>query len=495
MRRANQRRENTMRHSVSFVLDGRLQTVEFGGQSGLTPTTTVLNFLRGMPGHQGTKEGCAEGDCGACTVVLAERDGQGLRYDAVDSCLLFLPMLHGRQLITVENLRTAGGMLHPVQQSMVDHHGSQCGFCTPGIVMSLFALSRRAAVPSVPEIRTALAGNLCRCTGYRPIIDAASVSPSPETPDPFQQDEPRILDLLGEIPDDGVSISSGEQVYLRPSTLEQGLHFRAAYPQAVIVNGATDVALRVTKSHQLLPAILDLSGVGELGHMTSDDRGIALGAGVTIARMRDWCAHRLPTLTGFADLFGSEQIRAMATIGGNIGTASPVGDALPVLIAHDGEIILTGPRGIRSVPAAEFVVGYRRTACAPDELITGVRVPPVAADTVIRWYKVSRRRDVDIATVSAAFRLERDGEGHVRRTVLAYGGMADRTARAARTEAFLAGKSWIRPVVQEAARLVETDFQPLSDVRGSAEFRRVAARNLLLKFWTETGREAGGVNP
>jgi xanthine dehydrogenase small subunit len=495
MRIGIQRRESTMRHSVSFVLDGRLQTVEFGAQSGLTPTTTVLNFLRGLPGHQGTKEGCAEGDCGACTVVLAERDGESVRYDAVDSCLLFLPMLHRRQLITVENLRSAGGMLHPVQQAMVDHHGSQCGFCTPGIVMSLFALSRRATAPAVHEIRTALAGNLCRCTGYRPIIDAASVSPLPGTPDPFRQDEPRILSLLGEIPDDDVSISCGGQLYLRPSTLDQALQYRMQQPQAVIVNGATDVALRVTKSHQHLPVILDLSGVGELRRMTADDRGITLGAGVTIARMREWSTHRLPTLTGLAELFGSEQIRAMATIGGNIGTASPVGDTLPVLIAHDAGIILKGPRGTRSVPSAEFVLGYRRTACAPDELITGVRIPLVPAGTVIRWYKVSRRRDVDIATVSAAFRLERDAEGHVRRTVLVYGGMADRTARAARTEAFLAGKSWIRPVVQEAARLVEGDFQPQSDVRGSAKFRRVAARNLLLKFWTETGREAGGVNP
>jgi len=477
--------------SVTFVLDGRLQSVEFGPASGLSPTTTVLQYLRGLPGHQGTKEGCAEGDCGACTVVLAEADGQRLRYDAVDSCLLFLPMLHGRQLITVENLG-AGGRLHHVQQAMVDHHGSQCGFCTPGIVMSLFALAHQSVPPSAADIRSALAGNLCRCTGYRPILDAASAPAPPETPDLFTRDEPRILRLLQEIPAGGVVLSSGGQVYLRPSGLDEALHYRKEYPGAVIVNGATDVALRVTKNHQHLPAILDLSGVEDLRHMSAGDRGIALGAGVTIARMREWCAERMPTLTVFTDLFGSQQIRAMATIGGNIGTASPVGDMLPVLMAHDAGILLAGPSGVRSVPAAEFVVGYRKTACAPDELISGVQIPPVPAGTEIRWYKISRRRDVDIATVSAAFRLELDGTGNVHRTILAYGGMADRTARALRTEAFLNGRSWARAVVQEASELVEREFQPLSDVRGSARFRRVAARNLLTKFWTDTARVDGG---
>lgn len=471
---------------VSFVLDGRPVAVDFGPGSGLTPTTTVLQYLRALPRHRGVKEGCAEGDCGACTVVLAEPDGAGLRYEAVDSCLLFLPMLHRRQLITVANLKRPDGVLHPVQQAMVDGHGSQCGFCTPGIVMSLFALYKQTDRVTEAGIRSALAGNLCRCTGYRPIIDAARAACDRRAPDHFTADEGRIRSLLEKIPEGAVAIFTGAQRYLRPSTLREALGWRREYPEAVVVNGATDIALRVTKRHEQLPVILDLSAVREMKDLREENGTLIAGAGVTMQRLQEFSRTRLPVLSSLADSFGSLQIRNMATLGGNIGTASPVGDTLPLLMACDARVVLAAEGGERIVPANGLVVGYRRTACSPGELIAAVRIPIDPGRPVLRWYKVSRRRDVDIATVSGGFRLELDAGRCVRRIVLAYGGMADRTKQAAATEAYLTGKPWTRRTVEKAMPFLRDDFQPISDVRGSAEMRMVAAGNMLLKFWDET---------
>jgi xanthine dehydrogenase small subunit len=480
-----------MSNAITFILDGNIRTLTFGPGSPVTPTTTVLEYLRSLPGHTGTKEGCAEGDCGACTVVIAEPEGDRLRYAPVDSCLMLLPMLHGRQLITVENLREPDTRLHPVQEAMVEFHGSQCGFCTPGIVMSLFALSRRGGPGAGGGVRTALAGNLCRCTGYRPIIDAAHAIPPPDQQDHFRQQEADVLRRLREIRRASIRLDSPRTVYHRPADLSEALKLRAAHPDAVIVNGATDVALRLTKLHQEIPLILDLSGVDELRRVDDTREGLTFGSGVTISRIHDLSKGRYPAIADYTSLFGSLQIRSMATIGGNIGTASPVGDSLPVLMAHDAEIELMSTHGTRRVAASAFATGYRKTACAPVELITAVRIVRPERGTTIRWYKVSRRRDVDIATVSAAFRLTRDSGGRVERIVLAYGGMADRTRRAARAEEFLQGRSWDRNSVEQAMAVIDGDFTPLSDVRGSAAFRRAAARNLLLKFWSDT--HASGV--
>jgi xanthine dehydrogenase small subunit len=478
--------------SIEFLFDNSIVTVDCQPRSGLSPTTTLLNYLRSLPQHKGVKEGCAEGDCGACTVVLGELVGGHVRYRAVDSCLVFLPMLHGKQVITIENLRSSTGTLHPVQQAMIDTYGSQCGFCTPGVVMSMFALYENSVTPTESEIRTALAGNLCRCTGYKPIIEATMEACGTRRVHRSREEMAHTIKLLMSIPSDSIALSSEQQTYFRPATILEALEFKRDHPDAFVINGATDVALRVTKKHELLPLILDLSGVGGFRGWSEGEDGIRVAAGTTMEELLGLCQGQYPALADMLSVFGSLQIRNFATVGGNLATASPVGDLMPVLIAHRAIILLRSTRGERRVPATDFVTGYRLTAAANDELITAVILPRVHADTTVRSYKISKRRDLDIATVSGGFRIELEKGNRVREVVLAYGGMADRVKRAAHAEKFLRGKPWSRPTVEDAMEVVATDFSPISDARGSAAMRTIAAKNLLLKFWADTAGDGGG---
>ncbi|MCX6132857.1 MAG: xanthine dehydrogenase small subunit [Ignavibacteriales bacterium] len=476
-----------MTNSIQFILDGTIVDIAFDSSLQLKPTTTVLEYLRSLPKHRGVKEGCAEGDCGACTVVLGDRNADGsMNYRAVDSCLLFLPMLHGKQLITVENLKNPSGDLHPVQQAMVDSHGSQCGFCTPGIVMTLFALYKEAGRPSRDEIAEALAGNLCRCTGYEPIIEAAMSACDAKGSDHFSDDESRIVGLLNSIHHKSISIVAQTQRYDQPVTVDVCLELIEKHPKATLISGATDVALKVTKKFELLPHIIDCSRVEELRAVVRDDRSLRIGAGVRINDVMMHVKSDFPAFHEMLTLFAARQIRNVATLGGNIGTASPIGDALPALIAYGASVILTSRRGTRTVAADAFVKGYRKTDRQPDELIVAIVLPRQSSSSLIRSYKVSKRRDLDISTVSAGFRVDLNENGVVNDITLAFGGMSECTKRSISTESFLKGKPWDRAHVEEARRLIDADFKPISDVRGSAEFRRAAARNLLLKFWSET---------
>lgn len=478
---------------IEFLLDGQKHRIDFNADLCLKPSTTVLNYLRSLPNHKGVKEGCAEGDCGACTVVVASpADDSKLSYQAIDSCLVFLPAIHGKQLITVENLSRIENrekILHPVQQAIVSHNGTQCGYCTPGFAMSTFALSKNHIKPSREVVLDALTGNLCRCTGYKSIVEAASAACENRVEDHFTKSEDEVCRLLDDIASKNVDLelTGSGQKYFLPSNLESALRYRREYPDALIVSGSTDVALRQTKKGEHFPLIIDLSAVKELKQFNDNRNQFTFGAGMCMEQVKTLAQDRLPALHSMLSVFGSLQIRNRATLGGNIGSASPIGDSLPLLFAYNASVtLISTDKSTRTLPIGDFITGYRQTALKPHELIYSVTLPKPPSGLVVKSYKVSRRKDLDISTVSAAFALTKNNDGTVKSIVMAYGGMAATTQRALQTEEFLRGKAWSVENIEKAMTLVEDEYQPLSDARSDAQSRRIAASNLLLKFYNET---------
>ena len=440
------------------------------------PATTVLDWLRTEKHLTGTKEGCAEGDCGACTVVLGIPDGDGMRHEAVNSCLMAVPQLAGRALLTVEGL-AGNGRMHPLQRAMVEADASQCGFCTPGIAMALYAFLEGGEEPEVETIHDALAGNLCRCTGYRPIVDAARRAERAPAGAP-----------AASVPEAGPDYEAGAQVFFAPRTLDELVALRAAHPDAAILAGGTDLGLLFSKERRAFDAIISVARVEELCRLELRDDEIEIGAAVTYTRALPVLDAEYPGMGELIRRIGSRQIRNLGTIGGNIGNASPIGDTLPCLIALDATLALRGLDGAREMPIGDFFLDYRRTDLRPGEVIEAVRVPRLASDRIFRTYKVSKRYDQDISAVIGAYRLTVE-DGRVTDARIAYGGMAATPKRAHSAEAALIGETWSEAAVAAAKRAIADDFAPIDDFRAGARYRATVAANLLERLYLQT---AGG---
>ncbi|MET0279606.1 MAG: xanthine dehydrogenase small subunit [Steroidobacteraceae bacterium] len=472
--------------TVSFLLDDAVVRLPAP-----PPTTTVLAYLREQRGLCGSKEGCAEGDCGACTVVLGELNpaGTAIEYRAINSCIRFLPTLDGKQLLTVESLQDPHtGAAHPVQQAMVECHASQCGFCTPGFVMSLFALYQSGGATSRDAVTDALAGNLCRCTGYRPIVDAGlrmGELPQPRHLGHGAADDPQLrasLQRLQRPPVQGGLRYSG---FHAPRSVDELAAAFAANPQALLLAGGTDIGLWVTKQMRELPLLIHIGEVQELQQIRRDAGRLWFGAAVTLDRAWPVLLESFPALHEQAQRFASPPIRNSATLCGNLANGSPIGDSLPVMLALDAALELRNGAATRRLPLHEFYLGYQRKALAPGEFVAGVELPASFAGSRIASYKIAKRHDQDISALSATFRIELDADQRVREVRLAYGGLAATAKRAAAAEAALLGAIWNQATVELAKAALAQDFTPLSDMRASSAYRLQVAGNLLQRFYLE----------
>ena len=462
---------------IRFLLDGEVHEVR-----GANPTTTLLEHLRGPMRRTGTKEGCAEGDCGSCTVLVGEAEGRegAISWRAVNACIQFLPMLHGKALITVESLSKNGG-LHPVQQSMVDKHGSQCGFCTPGIVMSLYgrAVGAKGAAAPVGEV---LAGNLCRCTGYGPIIEVAQG---------VAAEAPPAVDLLSVRDETMLALAFDDEVHgvtrrwLAPRTVDELAQAALEHPEAVLVAGATDVGLWVTKQRRPLPMLISVSEVAEMKALDETADGLRIGAGVRYVDAIEALTALYPDLGAMMRRLGSTQVRNSGTIGGNIANGSPIGDMPPALIAAGATLALRRGDERRELPLEDFFLDYGKQDRRPGEFVEAVMVPKPDTDRIFKVFKLSKRFDQDISAVCGAFSIAIEG-GVVADARVAFGGMAGTPRRAKACEAALVGRPWTEATVEAGMAALDTDYTPMSDMRASAAYRSLAARNMLRKLFLES---------
>jgi xanthine dehydrogenase small subunit len=465
--------------AVRFVLNGQLVC-----ETALPCTMTVLEYLREVRGLTGTKEGCAEGDCGACTVVEGTLvpDGSRVQYRAINSCIRFVATVDGHELVTVEHLQATDGALHPVQQSMVDHHGSQCGFCTPGFVMSLFALYLEGTPATRERVIHSLTGNLCRCTGYRPIIDAGVAMqdyPAPASwsnTAPFSESRRTALQALRA--DEPLRLPG----FYAPRTLEQLASELQLQPQSLVLGGGTDVGLWVTKQLRQLPPIVYIGAVEPLQRIETCADNLRIGAAVSLTDAWAALIAVCPPLREVADRFGSPPIRNSGTLCGNLANGSPIGDGLPTLMALGAELELRCGNHTRWLALEKFYLGYQQKDLAPGEFVVSVRVPIPPPFVRVAVFKLSKRVDQDISAVCLACAISVEG-GHIHSARIAVGGMAAVAARASGAERALIGAPWSRATFATAAAGLARDFKPLSDMRASSHYRMTGAANLLWRFY------------
>ncbi len=490
-----------MANVCEFVLNGRLVPLD-----DVSPNTTLLEFLRSRS-LTGTKEGCAEGDCGACSVAIVERDADGQpTFRAVNSCLMPICLLAGREVVSVEGVGCHGP--HPVQRTMAEGFGSQCGYCTPGFICSLFEGYYRNDLHTDDDLDDQLSGNLCRCTGYRPIRDAAieafssrrrgdesQIKKDSETPHVVTYGEDGQDVFLERLKKSDARLNAVEyqfagEKFFRPTSLAELLRLKSEHTDARLIAGATELGLEITKRFKKFPTLISTEAVLELKALESTKEEWRIGAAVTLTEIKTKLGPEFPALNDMLRVFGSRQIRNRATMGGNIVTASPIGDSAPLLLALDASVVLASLNGERALPISDFFVSYRKTALQPDEILKTIIIPrggPKAGLTrKCQWFKVSKRREMDISTVAGCFTIDLDAQNIIRLARLAYGGVAAMPSRAQKTEAALLGKVWSEETIREVTPILQTEFTPISDVRGSAEFRRELIVNLLEKFFEDS---------
>ena len=475
-----------MKHEITFLLNGAVETV-----ADISPTTTLLQYLRRHKRLTGTKEGCAEGDCGACTVTVAElvKDGgeTRVRHRAVNACIQFLPMLEGKAVTTVEALGSPRSVstataLHPVQEAMVAYHASQCGFCTPGFVMSLHAAHNAGEELDRAAVNDLLAGNLCRCTGYGPIIEAAlslDANASSDTLGPETDGLQRIASTQT------ISVESHGQRYFGPASMNDLAGLVQQHPTATIVAGATDVGLWVTKQHRTLETVIDIGRVDELKALTIADGVMRIGAGVTYTEAFDSIAGQWPDFGEMLRRLGGRQVRNAGTIGGNIANGSPIGDTPPALIALGATLVLRKGKTQRRLPLENYFIDYGKQDRQPGEFVEAVEIPLDTDPDQLKCYKISKRFDQDISAVCGCFSIRIDS-GIVAEARIAFGGMAATPKRAAAVEKTLIGQPWNAITVENAIPVFAQDYQPISDIRASADYRLLVAQNLLRRYFHES---------
>ncbi len=449
-----------MRDHILIHINGKPHRID-----GDAAFDTLANYLRQDIAATGTKIVCEEGDCGACTVLT--RRAANDDYRPVNSCILNLAQLDGSSIVTVEGLREEKS-LHPVQEAMVQCHGAQCGYCTPGFVVAMAGMFEVCDRVNEKQVRDGLTGNLCRCTGYEPIIKAALAVDGGSSA--------KMRERYPTLPEANDSVQVG--TFCAPATLDEAIAFKRDHPGCTIVQGGTDVGVWVNKRRYQAPAMLSLAKIDSLRELREEDGAIVVGANATLANFETFIADRIPELAGILAIFGSPQIKNAGTLAGNIANGSPIGDTLPYLFVAGATLELNGTR---TVPIDRFYLGYRKFDLQPDEIITRVRIPIVHT---LKLYKVSRRKDLDISAFTAAIRLTLDGD-RITRATIAYGGVAPTVIRLPRTEAFLTGKSATLDTFEQAGRIARAEIKPISDVRGSADYRLQLAENIMAKFWYE----------
>ena len=447
------------------------------------PNETLLNFIRTKLRKTGTKEGCAEGGCGACTVVLGELKNNSINYKTINSCITFLPTLTGKQLILVEDLITEKNLLHPVQEAMVKYHGSQCGFCTPGFVMSLFSMFKNYSNLKNEVIKDSIAGNLCRCTGYKPIIKAAKSLNNKNKIDFFYKNRKKTISLLKKISNESIAIYKKDKRYFAPRYISELKKILKKNINSQLLSGGTDLSLVVTKDRKDISSVVYMNSIKELNYIKKNKQYIEIGATTSLTDFEEYIKKDYPDFNKILKRYGSVQIRNVATVAGNIATASPIGDNLPLLLALDAQVLLQGIKKSKVISINDFFISYRKTKLKPGEFIHSIRIP-IANKNIFKAYKISKRFDDDISSVCAAFNLTIENK-KIKNIKIAYGGMAAIPKRAIHCEKSLLNSPITEEIIDKAKEALEKDFSPINDMRASGKYRRIISKNLLEKCFIE----------